>query len=1226
MANTVTLLNYANTFGDWVITTNALAKENNDIAANNYHKPSGTLYLDDSTLGLQVASNAAIYGLLQVIGSTSSAQISNSLNVGQVFIANTTTSMTAAGNVTIGGTANVNSAMYLKGSGTGLTVSNSVSIGANVIIGGTANIAGNMSVSNDTVFLSNVAVRRDVTANNLYANGNAFLGDSLSVYNNAYVKNLYANTSAVIPTLMVTGASFANTLQANSGVNTATISVTGTSFTNIVQSNTSVNTATLSVTGTSYTNVLQANNTVNTATLSVTGTSYTNNLQANNSVNTAILSVIGTASVTGTSYTNVLQANNTVNTATLSVTGTSYTNNLQANTNVNTPLVTATNATVSSGVITSVIQANTSVNTNSLIAVTLQANNSVNTALVNTATLSVAGPSYTNTLQANTNIVSSALTVTNAITGANIHANTGISGATLSLVNGLYVDTVQANTNIVSLGSLSVNNNAYVNNLQANTNITTGSLSATGTTYTNNLQANTNVNTNSVTANNANIRFGIIADTIQANTSLNTNSITAVTIQANNSLTVSGKLDANGATTSFFNNISASGQVAVGGSFVINGPTVYNSNAITLSANTTSGVTSYVNVNRGSSGANASIRWNEPSQYWDIRDVNNPTSYSKILTANLISDSVTTVSSSTIASSTAAKTLNDSITAVSTLYSGITTYAANKANGAVQTAFVNLSANGTSFTPSSNNDTFTITAAPANGINILNSATKTIDLGLRSVGTAGTYGSASSVPVTTTDAFGRVTAVTPTAIAIASSAVSGLAASATTDTTNAGNISSGTLPDARLTAVGTAGTYGAADRTQVITTDAKGRVSTVTNTAIAIAAAAVSGLAASATTDTTNATNISSGLLPDARLNAVGTPGTYGNTAYHPVITTDAKGRVTAVTNTAIGIAAAAVSGLAASATTDTTNAANISSGLLPDARLNAVGTAGSYGSASSVPVITTDAKGRVSAVTPTAIAIGAGSVSGLAASATTDTTNAANITSGLLPDARLNAVGTAGSYGSGSSVPVITTDAKGRVSAVTPTAIAIGAGSVSGLAASATTDTTNAGNISSGTLPDARLSNQGTAGSYGSASVVPAITTDAKGRVTAVTATTIAIPGSAVTSAVATATAATAIAGGSILQMPYQTGSSATSFVAAPTDGQVLGYTAAGGIAWATSTGSNALHALKVDDNGNLIYDIYNGAATVSNVQLKQYGINFMAANTSLIGISSGQLQATVF
>ena len=89
---------------------------------------------------------------------------------------------------------------------------------------------------------------------------------------------------------------------------------------------------------------------------------------------------------------------------------------------------------------------------------------------------------------------------------------------------------------------------------------------------------------------------------------------------------------------------------------------------------------------------------------------------------------------------------------------------------------------------------------------------------IANTGTAGTYGSASNVPVFVTNAQGQVTSVTNTGIAIAAAAVSGLAASATTDTTNAANITSGTLPSGRingsysnLTGVGTltAGTWNA---------------------------------------------------------------------------------------------------------------------------------------------------------------------------------------------------------------------------------------------------------------------------------------------------------------------------------------------------------------------------------------------------------------------------------
>ena len=259
--------------------------------------------------------------------------------------------------------------------------------------------------------------------------------------------------------------------------------------------------------------------------------------------------------------------------------------------------------------------------------------------------------------------------------------------------------------------------------------------------------------------------------------------------------------------------------------------------------------------------------------------------------------------------------------------------------------------------------------------------------------TAGTYASASIIPVITVDAAGRVTAVTNTSVAIASGAVSGLAASATTDTTVANNISSGILPVARL-----GGSY-------------TGITGVGTLTAGSIPTSLITGLATSATTDTTNASNISSGTLAAARLATSGvTAGVYGSASIHPVITVDAAGRVTAVTNTSVAIAAAAVSGLAASATTDTTNATNISSGTLATARLS-----GSY---TGITGVGTLAAGSI----PTSL------ITGLATSATTDTTNASNINAGTLAVARLptTSIANTGTFTSST----ITVDAYGRVTA----------------------------------------------------------------------------------------------------------------------------------------------------------------------------------------------------
>jgi hypothetical protein len=107
---------------------------------------------------------------------------------------------------------------------------------------------------------------------------------------------------------------------------------------------------------------------------------------------------------------------------------------------------------------------------------------------------------------------------------------------------------------------------------------------------------------------------------------------------------------------------------------------------------------------------------------------------------------------------------------------------------------------------------------------------------------------------------------------------------------------------------GTAGTYGAVNRTLTVTTDAYGRVSAVTNSAIAIDTSQVTTGTLPIARGGTNQTSYTTGAIVQfdgtslASLANTGTAGTYANASHVPVITTDVYGRVSAITNTAISI------------------------------------------------------------------------------------------------------------------------------------------------------------------------------------------------------------------------------------------------------------------------------------------------------------------------------------
>jgi len=638
------------------------------VGANTYIYGKGT--------ALYVANNAIINSNLQVTNNITTSNIStnNDIAIGKNASIVNKLSMTGTGNVVFVnvGSASINTA-YL----TDMVTTNSKSTRSTIydtldVVGVTthsSNIYGtslNLSAVANTLTLN---VRTDGTVF-----GNLNTGNTVTA-NTTQTGNLRVTTAANVDgtlrvtggsnltsTLRVTGASnLESTLKVTGGANLdSTLRVTGTanldSTLNVVANTTSGN---LNTTGLTHTGTLRSTGRADFATtvdtvgnttsgnLVTTGLTHTGTLRSTgqadfgSNINITANTTAGNLVTTGLTHTGTLRSTGRADFATtVDVVGNTTSGNL------------VTTGLTQSGTLRTTGQADFGSNVN--VTANTTTGNVVTTGLVHVGTIRTTGIANLGSTLRTTGAANldSTLRVTGAanldstlkvIGGANLDSTLRVTDAsnldsTLKVTGAANLDSTLRVTSFANLDStLTVAQQAnFLANVAVTTNTTSGNFNTTGLVHTNSLRATGRADiVGSLTAQNADV---------------------ASNMYVGNTLTVDGQ-------------------------FQLAGAVVFDTDTFVISANTpittvgagyfgvwrgnTSNITLGSNGSATAPDANAYIRFEGTSNTWQIRDIFNPvptTMFSKILTANLISDSITSTISSNIASSLAVKTAYDTAT------------------------------------------------------------------------------------------------------------------------------------------------------------------------------------------------------------------------------------------------------------------------------------------------------------------------------------------------------------------------------------------------------------------------------------------------------------------------------------------------------------------------------------------------------------------------------------